>query len=52
VEVQAYKFMSNEYRFFPITVSVNACVEYNRNIVGYKELLVKTSNIDPCNFHK
>ncbi|KAF2892593.1 hypothetical protein ILUMI_13579, partial [Ignelater luminosus] len=48
VEAQAYKFVSNEYRFFPVTVKVNACKEYSRDSLGLKEMLTKSSTINPC----
>ncbi|KAF2895721.1 hypothetical protein ILUMI_10453 [Ignelater luminosus] len=52
IDIQAYKFTNNEYRFFPITVSVNACVEHLRDTFGYRTMLAKTSNIDFCNLTK
>ncbi|KAF2895722.1 hypothetical protein ILUMI_10454 [Ignelater luminosus] len=52
LDLQVYKFTSNEYRFFPITVNVNACAEYARNTFGMKDLLSKTSNMNFCNLKK
>ncbi|KAF2901123.1 hypothetical protein ILUMI_05062, partial [Ignelater luminosus] len=49
IDVQLYKMMSNEYRFFPVTVSVNACAEYLRNTFGARELVASHSNMQPCN---
>ncbi|KAF2904290.1 hypothetical protein ILUMI_01883, partial [Ignelater luminosus] len=52
LHVQLYKFMSNEYRFFPVFVSVNMCAEYRKNSFGVKDLLTRTSNHDPCHLKK
>ncbi|KAF2895876.1 hypothetical protein ILUMI_10299 [Ignelater luminosus] len=52
LDIQVYKFMSNEYRFFPITVRVNTCAEYIRNTFRIKEILPKVSNIKPCNMKR
>ncbi|KAF2897606.1 hypothetical protein ILUMI_08575 [Ignelater luminosus] len=52
LEVQLYKFVSNEYRFFPVFVTVNPCSEFSRNTFGAKTIFSKTSNIDPCNMKK
>ncbi|KAF2886927.1 hypothetical protein ILUMI_19246 [Ignelater luminosus] len=50
--VQFYKFASNEYRFFPITVGANVCEEYEKNNFKIRDLLSKTSNIKPCSLKK
>ncbi|KAF2894745.1 hypothetical protein ILUMI_11428 [Ignelater luminosus] len=52
VDAQLYKFTSNEYRFFPVTVTLNACVEYSRNAFGLKDMLDKFSNLNLCKMVK
>ncbi|KAF2887815.1 hypothetical protein ILUMI_18360 [Ignelater luminosus] len=49
MEVQLYKMMSNEYRFFPLTFKANECAEYKKNSFGIKTMLSRSSNMDPCN---
>ncbi|KAF2883641.1 hypothetical protein ILUMI_22513 [Ignelater luminosus] len=51
-DVQLYKMMSNEYRFFPLTFKANACVEYRKNSFSLKDMLTGTSNLTPCNMKK
>ncbi|KAF2895206.1 hypothetical protein ILUMI_10966 [Ignelater luminosus] len=50
--VQAYKMASNEYRFFPVTFKANVCSEYNRNSFSMKDMLKKSSNLNPCDLKK
>ncbi|KAF2886559.1 hypothetical protein ILUMI_19614 [Ignelater luminosus] len=52
LDVQFYKMMSNEYRFFPLTFSANICAEYMRNTCGLKDFAIKASNMNPCRLHK
>ncbi|KAF2904291.1 hypothetical protein ILUMI_01884, partial [Ignelater luminosus] len=54
LHIQAYKLMmmSNQYRFFPVTVNVNACAEYTKNTFGVKDILSKVSNMRLCNMKK
>ncbi|KAF2889144.1 hypothetical protein ILUMI_14768 [Ignelater luminosus] len=52
LDVQLYKFTSNEYRFFPVFFSANVCAEYKKNSFGIKDLLTRTSNQAPCNLKK
>ncbi|KAF2904292.1 hypothetical protein ILUMI_01885 [Ignelater luminosus] len=49
MDIQLYKMMSNEYRFFPVTVKVNACAEFTRNTFSVQDTVFKYSNIRPCN---
>ncbi|KAF2901138.1 hypothetical protein ILUMI_05048 [Ignelater luminosus] len=52
MDVQVYKFSSNEYRFFPVTVSLNVCAEYFRNSCDVKTILARVSNMNLCNMKK
>ncbi|KAF2890814.1 hypothetical protein ILUMI_15359, partial [Ignelater luminosus] len=52
IDVQVYKMMSNEYRFFPVTFTMNTCSEYKKNSFGIKDMLTKYSNIDPCDLKR
>ncbi|KAF2891554.1 hypothetical protein ILUMI_14619, partial [Ignelater luminosus] len=52
MEVQMYKMMSNEYRFFPLTFKANTCAEYKRDSFDIKGMLSRSSNVDPCNFRR
>ncbi|KAF2898752.1 hypothetical protein ILUMI_07422 [Ignelater luminosus] len=52
-DIQVYKLMSNEYRFFPLTITnANVCAEYNRNSFGLKDMFTKSSNVKPCDMKK
>ncbi|KAF2904725.1 hypothetical protein ILUMI_01452 [Ignelater luminosus] len=44
--------MSNEYRFFPVTVKVNVCAEYTKNTSGLRDIMSKMSNFKPCDLEK
>ncbi|KAF2896451.1 hypothetical protein ILUMI_09725 [Ignelater luminosus] len=45
--------MSNEYRIFPVFVTVNVCAEYTKNSFGAKDILSKTNtNMKPCDMKK
>ncbi|KAF2886186.1 hypothetical protein ILUMI_19987, partial [Ignelater luminosus] len=48
IDVQLYKMMSNEYRFFPVTFSMNECSEYKKNSFGMRDIFTRYSNIDLC----
>ncbi|KAF2886017.1 hypothetical protein ILUMI_20157, partial [Ignelater luminosus] len=59
VVVQAYKFLSNEYRYFPIRFQMNICDIYNKNMAGigfpkcrnYQSCPVETERFyEICNF--
>ncbi|KAF2888417.1 hypothetical protein ILUMI_17756 [Ignelater luminosus] len=53
MHIQVYKLTSNEYRFFPVTVSVNICAEYTKNTFSAKDVLSKLpTNLTPCNLKK
>ncbi|KAF2895033.1 hypothetical protein ILUMI_11141 [Ignelater luminosus] len=51
-DVQLYKMMSNEYRFFPLTFKANTCAEYKKNSFGIKDLFTRYSNMDICDLRK
>ncbi|KAF2886779.1 hypothetical protein ILUMI_19395 [Ignelater luminosus] len=51
-DVQLYKMMSNEYRFFPVTFKASVCTEWKKNSFGAKDLLTRYSNLDVCNLRK
>ncbi|KAF2886778.1 hypothetical protein ILUMI_18281 [Ignelater luminosus] len=52
VDVQVYKMMSNEYRFFPVTFQANVCTEYKKNSFGIKDVFTRYSNLDACDLRK
>ncbi|KAF2883643.1 hypothetical protein ILUMI_22515 [Ignelater luminosus] len=52
LDIQLYKMMSNEYRFFPVTFRANFCVEYTKDSFGFRNMLARTSNVNPCNMKK
>ncbi|KAF2883642.1 hypothetical protein ILUMI_22514 [Ignelater luminosus] len=52
IDVQVYKMMSNEYRFFPVTFTANACAEYIKNSFSFRDSLTRGSNLRPCNLKK
>ncbi|KAF2886497.1 hypothetical protein ILUMI_19676 [Ignelater luminosus] len=43
--VQVYKFLSNEFRYFPVTLSLNMCEEYKKNTFGLLDLFRTYSNV-------
>ncbi|KAF2902446.1 hypothetical protein ILUMI_03739, partial [Ignelater luminosus] len=49
--VQAYKFMSNEFRIFPLRFAVNACKAFNANAMGVLSA-IKCGNFTGCPFEK
>ncbi|KAF2895336.1 hypothetical protein ILUMI_10839, partial [Ignelater luminosus] len=52
VSVQFYKFLSNEYRFFPVAFDANACHKFTQNSFNCREILKNVSNITPCHMKK
>ncbi|KAF2904300.1 hypothetical protein ILUMI_01865, partial [Ignelater luminosus] len=52
IEVQLYKMMSNEYRFFPLTFKTSLCTEYKKNSFGMNDLLTRYSNVNLCDLRK
>ncbi|KAF2886674.1 hypothetical protein ILUMI_19499 [Ignelater luminosus] len=52
IDVQLYKMMSNEYRFFPVTFKESLCREYKKNSFGMKDLVTRYSNANPCDLRK
>ncbi|KAF2905652.1 hypothetical protein ILUMI_00519, partial [Ignelater luminosus] len=41
---QSYKFMSNEYRLFPITINMSLCSEMSNDRFGIFQSLMKSAN--------
>ncbi|KAF2897927.1 hypothetical protein ILUMI_08248 [Ignelater luminosus] len=51
MEIQGYKFASNEYRLFPITFAVNICATIAKNDFGLQNLY-SCGNFSRCPFKK
>ncbi|KAF2890692.1 hypothetical protein ILUMI_15481 [Ignelater luminosus] len=49
--VQFYKFLSNEYRYFPIRCAVNACKALAANVMGLHKML-ECGNFTRCHGQK
>ncbi|KAF2894624.1 hypothetical protein ILUMI_11548, partial [Ignelater luminosus] len=49
--VQAYKFVSNEYRLFPLYFQFNVCEELAKNGFGLRNMLL-CGNLRDCPIKK
>ncbi|KAF2879894.1 hypothetical protein ILUMI_26279, partial [Ignelater luminosus] len=47
VIIQAYKFLSNEYRLFPMRFEVNYCKAFDLNLMGIRKSLM-CGNFQTC----
>lgn len=50
-EVKTFKFLSNEYRQFPLTMSIDVCKALRENSFGVGRMLLKNGNVS-CPFNK
>lgn len=49
--MKAFKFLSNEYRQFPLAMSVDVCKAFRENSFGIGQMFLKNGNVS-CPFNK